>query len=54
MFFIAKEWKFVMNKVLFTRFANNLRNLIPNIAFEELALKIINEVIDLLEEENEI
>lgn len=49
-FFVAKEWKFVMNKLLFTRFSNYIQKTIPNVSFAELALKDIAEVIKMIEE----
>lgn len=49
-FFVAKEWKFVMNKILFTRFSDNIRKQLPNISFTELALKNIIEIKNLVKE----
>lgn len=49
-FFVAKEWKFVMNKMLFTRFSNYIQKAIPNVSFTELALKDIAEVIKIIKE----
>lgn len=49
-FFVAKEWKFVMNKMLFTRFSNCIQKTIPNVSFNELALKDIAEVIKMIKE----
>jgi len=49
-FFVAKEWKFVMNKMLFTRFSNYIQKTIPNVSFTELALKDIAEVIKMIKE----
>lgn len=49
-FFVAKEWKFVMNKLLFTRFSNYIRKIIPNVSFTELASKDIDEVKKMIKE----
>lgn len=49
-FFVAKEWKFVMNKILFTRFSDNIRKLLPNISFAELASRNIIEVENIIKE----
>lgn len=43
-FFVAKEWKFVLNKLLFTRFSNYVRNELPNFSFDELSSKSIADV----------
>lgn len=36
-FFVAKEWKFVMNKILFTRFSDYVRRRLPDISFANLS-----------------
>lgn len=49
-FFVAKEWKFVMNKILFTRFSDNIQKRLPNISFTELASRNIIEVKNIIKE----
>jgi len=51
-FFVAKEWKFITNKLLFTRFSNYLREIIPNVSFSELSLMDIAEVKKMVDEVN--
>ena len=36
-FFVVKEWKFVMNKILFTRFSDYIRKIFPDVAFKDIA-----------------
>lgn len=49
-FFVAKEWKFVINKILFTRFSDMLRCELPQYTFSEFAIMSIQDVIGLLKE----
>lgn len=49
-FFVAKEWKFVMNKILFTRFSDSIQKLLPDISFAELSLKNIYDVKEMIKE----
>lgn len=49
-FFVAKEWKFVMNKILFTRFSNFLKDKSFDDKFDVLSEKDINHVINIMED----
>ncbi len=49
-FFVAKEWKFVMNKILFTRFSDSIQKALPDISFAELSLKNIFDVKEMIKE----
>ena len=43
-FFVTKEWKFVINKLLFTRFSDYIKKSLPNESFESIAKKSIFEI----------
>jgi len=49
-FFVAKEWKFVMNKILFTRFSQCIQELFPDVPFSEFESKDISEIVNLANE----
>ena len=49
-FFVAKEWKFIINKILFTRFSKMLRCELPQYTFSEFAMMSIQDIINLLKE----
>jgi hypothetical protein len=51
-FFIAKEWKFIMNKILFTRFSDWLKNKLFENKLEFISKTSIDIIIDLVEEQN--
>lgn len=52
-FFVAKEWKFVMNKILFTRFTDSILKQLPNSSFSKLASMNIIEVMNQIKETTE-